>query len=51
MYGISFMTFRSVPKFPPGILVRNDAARDRLQQKLQNSIIMSGPTFSRQVFS
>ena len=34
-----------------GILVRNDAARDRLQQRLKNSIIMSGPAFLRQLFT
>ena len=28
-----------------GILVRNDAVRDRLQQRLGSSIIMSGLTF------
>jgi len=38
---------------PPhsGILVRNDAARDRLQQRLGNSIIMSSLTFLCQLFT
>ena len=27
-----------------GVLVRDDTARDKLQQKLKNSIIMLGPT-------
>ena len=40
-------TFRSVTNPHAGILVRNDAARDKLQQKLKNSIIMSGPMFNQ----
>ena len=43
--------FLCTDTFHSGILVRNDAARDRLQQKLKNSIIMSDPTFLAQLFT
>jgi hypothetical protein len=48
------MAFRSRYSFCPnlfhsGILVRNDATKDRLQQRLQGSLIMSGLVFLRQL--
>lgn len=51
MYGISIYDISHyADAFHSGILVRNDIARDKLQQKLKNSIIMLGPMFSRQLF-
>jgi len=37
--------------FHSGILVRNDATRDRLQQRLRNSIVMSVLTSPRWLFT
>ena len=48
---ISFVKFHSVPTSPPGILVRDDAVRDRLQQRVGNSIIMSVLKFLRWLFT
>lgn len=36
--------------FYPGILVRNDATKDRLQQRLEGSLIMSGLGFLHRPF-
>jgi len=36
--------------FHPGILVRNDATKDRLQKRLESSLILSGLTFPHQPF-
>ena len=46
VYGVSF----GANAFYSGILVRNDAAKDKLQQKVGNSLIMLASAFFGQFF-
>jgi hypothetical protein len=54
MYGISFDIPFCINLFHPGILVRNEATKLRLEQRLQGlqgSIIMSGLVFLHRLFT
>ena len=51
MYGILLDIPFYINPFHSGILVRDDAAKTKLEQRLQGSIIMLGLTFMRQTYT